>query len=636
MAQLAEIVLKATDEASKVLQEFEGNATKSLGGAEAAAEKSAAGLAMIATAATAAVGAAVALGAAFAKSLGELLTYAEALDKANQSTSVSVEFWQKLIKTGAEMNISFDSIRGAVERLEKNFEGSGTALAKFGINVQNFKDLQPDEAVRRFAFQVEAIQDPMEKTAILMAATGKSGAEQAAMWHAIAIGAVDAQKALGQDMVAKLLATDNALDGLKTSMKNLVEQLVSTIATRVPFEGLFNILSMGFKGLGNMLAAWPGIWEAVRKGAYTTASEMFKAAVAAGTHEKASVKLGKAQLNVTEQLRLSNVAMTAAVKHTEELAKAADKSAKEADAHAKKMEANRKASIEQLSKEAEASRKAAEAELKQMKAEEKAEEDLTAKTMAAEAKRLDAVQKTREKEAEAAGKYFEGIIENGLRANETEIQGARRVLEECIRNRDLLVANVEATNDQITRSDEAMAAAQKAIDDAATKAKVANLTLVLDSASSILTSLFGKSKKAAIAGAIIDTISAIVKTMAAYPFPWSLIPAAAAAVAGYAQVKKIQSSDAGFAAGTPGTAFMDFGTSTPTVLHGQEAVVTRPQGESVASMVRDAIRAGRADQAGRGGGSGDQAILLHLDGQVLGRWMVKRNRAGLMPLMAGG
>jgi len=632
VANTVEIIVKATDEASKVLQDVENNATKSLGGVEAAAGQSAAGLALMASAAAAAATVVVGLGVAFRKSMIDLLSYAESLDKANQSTGVSVEFWQKLIKQGNELDITFDSMRGAIERLEKNFEGSGAALRKFGIDVENFKGLKPDDAVRAFADQLEAIQDPMEKTAVMMAATGKGGAEQAAMWHAIATGAVDAQKALGADMVAKLNATDQALDQAKTSVKNLIEQLTATVVMTVPFEGFFNIMTMGFKGLGDMLNAWPGIWEAMHKGAFQTAADMFQAAVAAGTHEEATQKTSKAVLEMTETNRKLTKGLDELGAMWEKEAKEEDKNAKLKEANSKKLAALWSARMTQLSKEAEESRKSAEAEIKSMNAEAKAETDLTAKILAEEAKRLDAVQKTREKEAEAAERYFERIIESGLRANETEIQGAQRVLEECMRRREELLANVEKTDKQIIAADAAVAAAQKAVDDEATKAKIANVTLILESASTILKSLFGKSKAAAIAAALIDAAAAIVKCFAQLGW-WGFVPAAAIAVQTGVQINKIRNQDAGFATGTPGTSFVDFGPGTPTVLHGPEAVVTRPQAEGVASMVRDAIREGFRGAPQGQASQREQPIILHLDGQVLGRWVAKRSRAGLMPLM---
>jgi len=122
--------------------------------------------------------------------------------------------------------------------------------------------------------------------------------------------------------------------------------------------------------------------------------------------------------------------------------------------------------------------------------------------------------------------------------------------------------------------------------------------------------------------------------MVAYPFPWSLAPAAAVAALGYANVQKIRNQDAGFAAGTPGTAFMDFGTSTPTVLHGQEAVVTRPQAESVASMVRDALKEGLRGGRGASAAPTRMELHVHLDGKEIASSVGRRFQAGLVPALA--
>jgi len=633
VANTVEIIVKAIDEASKVLADVEGNAEKSLGGVEAAAAASAAQIALIASAASAAIGAVVSLGAAFAKNYSELLSFANALDKANQSTGVSLEFWQKLVKSSDEMNVSFDFMRGAIERLEKNLEGSGAALRKFGIDVADYQKLTPDEAVRRFAMQLEAITDPMEKTAVAMAATGKAGAENIAMWHAIATGAVDAQDALGKKMVDSLIKTEEALSSLATSWKTLKQEFVAVTASSLGLEERFRGLAADAKALALILDQWPGLWQALGRGVLDTTVHMIEAAKAAKEHEVQFPKTGSAVLGLTETTRQLTKGLDELVTMWQKEAKEEDKNTKSKEANAKKLTALWTARMTQLSKEAEESRKSAEAEIKAMNAEAKAEADLTAKIMAEEAKRLDAVQKTRQKEAEAAERYFERVIENGLRANETEIQGAQRVLEEVMRQRAELVANVESTGAQIMAADAAVAAAQKAVDDEATRAKIANVTLILDSASTILRALFGKSKAAAIAAAIIDTLASIVKTLASYPWPWSLVPAAAAAAVGYANVQKIRSQDAGFAQGTPGTSFVDFGAGTPSMLHGEEAVVTRSQGEGVASMVRDAIREGfRGVPQGRASRD-ERPIIMHLDGQVLGRWVSKRSRAGLMPLM---
>jgi len=633
MANTVEIIVKATDEASKVLQDVETNATKSLGGVEAAAGQSAAGLALMASAAAAAVTVVVGLGVAFSKSMIDLLSYAESLDKANQSTGVSVEFWQKLIKQGNELDITFDSMRGAIERLEKNLEGSGAALRKFGIDVADYQKLTPDEAVRRFAMQLEAIQDPMEKAAVAMAATGKAGAENIAMWHAIAIGAVDAQKALGADMVAKLNDTDQALDQAKTSVKNLIEQLTATVVMTVPFEGFFNIMTMGFRGLGDMLNAWPGIWEAMHKGAFQTAADMFQAAVAAGTHEKATQKTSTAVLEMTETTRKLTKGLDEYVAILIKEGKEEDKNTKAKEARQKKLDALAK----KFEQNEEAMRKASmateTAQVKSWNALDVAAAAHTRYMETQEAKQIAAADKAWKEMARAALAYYDGI---DFAASANFFKTTTQLQQTAIAAKaayDEMLRSGTATYKELQDAHAAYKQAEADLNAKSSVSAIQGFELIASSASSILRSLFGKSKAAAIAAAIIDTLAAIVKTMASYPWPWSLIPAAAAAAAGYATVQKIRNQDAGFAQGTPGTSFIDFREGTPAMLHGQEAVVTRPQAEGVASMVRDAIKEGL--RGGRGAASPARIdVHVHLDGREIASSVGRRFQAGLVPALA--
>lgn len=94
-----------------------------------------------------------------------------------------------------------------------------------------------------------------------------------------------------------------------------------------------------------------------------------------------------------------------------------------------------------------------------------------------------------------------------------------------------------------------------------------------------------KFKAVAIAGAVISTYQAVAKSMAAAPWPANLVLAAGALAAGMANVAKIRGSQAGFAEGTPGTSFVDFGRETVTALHGEEAVVNRAQGATLAEVI---------------------------------------------------
>jgi len=121
-----------------------------------------------------------------------------------------------------------------------------------------------------------------------------------------------------------------------------------------------------------------------------------------------------------------------------------------------------------------------------------------------------------------------------------------------------------------------------------------------DATVSILGSLGGKHKSAAIAGALISTYMAVAKTMASIPWPASLPAVAAALAAGMANVNKIRSQPAGFKEGTPGLDFVNFGSESATLLHGPEAVIPQGKGHVLAGEIAGAM--------GGRGLSGDQAL----------------------------
>jgi hypothetical protein len=171
---------------------------------------------------------------------------------------------------------------------------------------------------------------------------------------------------------------------------------------------------------------------------------------------------------------------------------------------------------------------------------------------------------------------------------------SQRALETALANYNTLLTSGKATYQQLLAAATAVANANQKIDDDSTKKKIANYVMVAESISGILKSLFGKSKAAAIAAAIIDTAVAVTKSLASAPWPLNLVPAAAALAAGIAQVKVIEGTS--YRTGTPGTSFVDFGRGTSATLHGNEAVVNAAQGatlgEVLAGMVGDALRAG--------------------------------------------
>jgi hypothetical protein len=105
----------------------------------------------------------------------------------------------------------------------------------------------------------------------------------------------------------------------------------------------------------------------------------------------------------------------------------------------------------------------------------------------------------------------------------------------------------------------------------------------------LLRSFGVKSKALAIAGALIDTYTAVSKALASAPWPYNLIPAAAALGAGLANVAKIRQTDVGYAQGTPNLDFVDFGRESARMLHNEEAVVPRGGGHMLAAEIAAAM-----------------------------------------------
>ncbi len=115
----------------------------------------------------------------------------------------------------------------------------------------------------------------------------------------------------------------------------------------------------------------------------------------------------------------------------------------------------------------------------------------------------------------------------------------------------------------------------------------------------ILGALGQKHKSAAIAGAILATYQAIAKALASAPWPANLALAAGAAAAGWMNVSKIRSSQPGYATGTPGLDFADFGSASPQWLHNEEAVIPRGRGHLLAAEIADAMPGGDDGSAAR-------------------------------------
>lgn len=195
---------------------------------------------------------------------------------------------------------------------------------------------------------------------------------------------------------------------------------------------------------------------------------------------------------------------------------------------------------------------------------------------------------------ESSNQEIAAQIQTGL----SGIVQAEQALDVALKSRAAIRDNAKSTNEQILAADAKVAAAEQKLDDEKTKHKLDQFNMIADAARGFIGAVFGKGKAASIATAIIDTAQAVVKALASAPPPLNYVLAGAVGAAGLVQINKIRSTDIGFATGTPGTAFVDFGRETSTTLHGPEAVVTPKQGASVAGMVEDALRTQDAKMVG--------------------------------------
>lgn len=206
----------------------------------------------------------------------------------------------------------------------------------------------------------------------------------------------------------------------------------------------------------------------------------------------------------------------------------------------------------------------------------------------------------------AQGHYqtVEQLAEAGGFKTREELEKTARVAEERYRQ---MAASGKYSAETLRRAQEA---AEEAKRNAVGETGEFTLGMYAELTSGVLGILeaFGvRSKAAAAAGAVIQGIAAIQKAWNSAPFPLNLPGVAVVTAATLANVSRIRSSKPGYETGTPGTHFLDYGRGADVMLHGQEAVVTKAQGASLAAMVMDAV-----------GGGGQEIIIrniINLDGR---------------------
>jgi hypothetical protein len=231
----------------------------------------------------------------------------------------------------------------------------------------------------------------------------------------------------------------------------------------------------------------------------------------------------------------------------------------------------------------------------------------------------------------AAVESFTQQAAAAVNTGSTQRQAAEKTVAAAKANYDQLLNTGKTTYAQLAVAYKAWQESERALAKIVHEEKIAQIDTLARLGVRVLGEVFGQGKAAAIATAVLDGYAAVVKTLAAYPWPWSLIPAAAIAALTGAQIAKIRSSPGpSFAEGSPGTMFEDFGRGTMVTLHGHEAIITTSQAESVADMVRSAIAEGRSGASGGGGQPINITVPVYLGTRKIHEELFKASRTGYL------
>jgi hypothetical protein len=193
----------------------------------------------------------VAGGAAF-RAISDLAEKAEQWDNIAASTGLGATEVQQLSALLEDAGIPAEALGKAMKELQKEIATGGKELEKFGIDVAKLKDLTPEEQFRAMATQIAAIEDPADRTAVALAAFGRSGTELLPVMDDVASGADKMYDALDPEQRAALKKADATLDAFgrkwEFTKNTVLASIVEMIQAYKGFAGTIPIFLPDVKG----------------------------------------------------------------------------------------------------------------------------------------------------------------------------------------------------------------------------------------------------------------------------------------------------------------------------------------------------------------------------------------------------
>ena len=218
--------------ASSEVKSFAKDLSSHLGAAGSVMAKMGPGALAVGAAMGAMAAAASAVAAATAHAVSSLLEEADALDRLSQQSKLSTDFLQVLGVSAKAAGMTMEDAGAAALKMQKALGDGSTVFQRLGLSMAELKRMAPDEAFRKVAAAVMAIEDPMRRTAAEIEVFGKSGAAIEPLLAGLG-AAEEASKKFGltlsAEAIAKAAALDDQIDFLVMGFENLSRQWAATI-----------------------------------------------------------------------------------------------------------------------------------------------------------------------------------------------------------------------------------------------------------------------------------------------------------------------------------------------------------------------------------------------------------------------
>lgn len=170
---------------------------------------------------------------AFKSLISDSVAAGAALDDLSMQTGATAEALSGLAEVGKFNSLSAQAIGAAMNVLTRNLagtteesKGAGAALKALGLNMEEFRQLKPEDQMQVLAKSLDGVQDGAGKSAVMMALYGKQGAEMLPFMKDLAtVGELQAR--ITTDQAAAAARLDDNWTKLTTTTSDMARDMAT-------------------------------------------------------------------------------------------------------------------------------------------------------------------------------------------------------------------------------------------------------------------------------------------------------------------------------------------------------------------------------------------------------------------------